>query len=97
MDKTIKGSEIISLWQEAKDMVYALPNYENHVGREVYKNGYNVTNDLYQSCWFERDGVVFHTKKYREIGSSWGLCQYVGLYGKATEIRYIDPDKEYEV
>lgn len=27
----------------------------------------------------------------------WNMHEYVGLYGRATQIRYIKPNEEYEI
>ena len=90
----MSGNQIIALWKELKEVVDKLPSYENHIGEILKRKGYTINNDLFYSCWCKKEEVVFHVVKY--IGT-WTLCEYIGLYGKATEIRYIKPTEEYEV
>ena len=93
----IKGTEIIKLWNEAKEMVQNIPN-------EMYADDYinrtskfKTTNSIYGICYFKprNYNITFRITNYRK--ENWSMTEYVGLLWNATQIRYIKPNEDYYV
>jgi hypothetical protein len=92
---SIKGSEIIKYWNMAKEMINTFPADKTYIDENINKTGiFKATNSIFCKCYFKpnKHNISFRMDKYNGI---WNLNEYVGLYGKATEIRYIKPEIEY--
>ena len=94
----IKGEQIIKLWNKAKEMVENIPSNEMYADK--YINGadtFITTNSIYGICYLKprHYGVTFRITNYRK--EKWQMSEYVGLYGKTTQIRYIKPNEKYEI
>ena len=80
----------------AKELCRKLPN-KMYIGDDVNKsNEFVATNSLFGICYFkprENKNITFKITNYHK--KEWHLSEYVGVYEKATEIRYINKDKDY--
>ena len=96
--KTIKGEEIIRLWKRAEELSHTIPSNKMYSGDYINKtNEFKATNSIFGCCYFKPCGynVSFRMTNYDAKG--WNIHEYVGLYGRATQIRYIKPNEEYKI
>ena len=92
---TIKGEEIIRLWNLANEMTKNIPNYESYTQRYIDRTGiFKTTNSMFCNAYFKPSNTEL-SFRMDKFNGSWHLNQYVGLYGRKTEIRYIKPQTEY--
>lgn len=91
----IKGEEIIRLWNLANEMTKNIPNYESYAQKYIDRTGmFKATNSMFCNTYFKPSDLELSFRMNKFHGS-WKLNEYVGLYGKATEIRYIKPQIDY--
>ena len=94
--KAIKGKDIIRLWKRAEELSRTLPSDKMYAGDYINQhNEFETTNSIFGVCYFKpcEYAISFRMTNYDKNG--WVMREYVGLYGKATEIRYIKPNEEY--
>jgi len=98
---TMNGKEIIAIWELTKKFIEnSLPHYitrnDYYIGDILSRHGFTVTNSIFGSCWFRKSNIVMHAHIDVDTGE-WVLTEYIGLRGQATQIRYINPDENYEL
>lgn len=94
---SVKGSVIRRYWDIARELVCSIPCNEHYANRRIDDGGvFKAYNSLFCGCYFRPIGELFSFRADCYTGV-WRLNEYVGLYGRSTEIRYIKDDEEYIV
>lgn len=101
----MKGSEIIERWQKASKAVCAKGRRLGEVGGMLRGMGYDIYYDGFNTCTFAEKGLEI-SYNGNDYDKPWhaepvvrlsGEKYYIPVGEKKTYLRYIDPDKTYDV